>query len=194
LKKEKEMKTKTKAIAERIRQTIFLIRGQKVILDVHLADLYEVETRALIQAVTRNRTRFPRDFMFRLTKREFASLRSQIVISNIRGGRRSAPYAFTEHGVAMLSSVLRSNRAISVNIEIVRAFVYLRQIISEHADLAKRIDELEELYDGKFQIVFDAIRGLIQPPPKEKKRIGYLDSTPGAVSLDESRHQPEAVA
>jgi hypothetical protein len=178
------MTTKTKAITERIRQSIFLIRGQKVMLDVHLADLYEVETRALIQAVTRNRTRFPRDFMFRLTKREFASLRSQIVISNIRGGRRSAPYAFTEHGVAMLSSVLRSNRAISVNIEIVRAFVHLRRIISEHADLAKRIDELEELYDGKFQIVFDAIRGLIQPSVKEKKRIGYLASTPSAVNVE----------
>ena len=178
------MTTKTKAIVDRIHKSIFLIRGQKVILDVHLADLYEVETRALIQAVTRNRTRFPRDFMFRLSKREFASLRSQIVISNIRGGRRSAPYAFTEHGVAMLSSVLRSNRAISVNIEVVRAFVYLRRIVSEHADLAKRIDELEELYDGKFQIVFDAIRGLLQPPAKEKKRIGYVDSTPRAVDAD----------
>jgi ORF6N domain len=186
------MSTKTKAIAERIRQTIFLIRGQKVILDVHLADLYEVETRALIQAVTRNRTRFPRDFMFQLTKREFANLRSQIVISSLWGGRRRAPYAFTEHGVAMLSSVLRSNRAIGVNIEIVRAFVYLRRIISEHADLAKRIDELEELYDGKFQIVFDAIRGLIQPPAKEKKRIGYLVSTPGSASLERSGHQPDA--
>jgi hypothetical protein len=186
------MTAKTKAIAERIRQSIFLIRGQKVMLDAHLADLYEVETRALIQAVTRNRTRFPRDFMFQLTKREFSNLRSQIVISSLWGGRRSAPYAFTEHGVAMLSSVLRSNRAISVNIEIVRAFVYLRRIISEHADLAKRIDELEELYDGKFQIVFDAIRGLIQPPVKEKTRIGYVASTPGSASLQRFRHQPDA--
>ena len=185
------MRIKTKAIAERICKTIFLIRGQKVILDVHLADLYEVETRALIQSVTRNRTRFPRDFMFQLTKREFASLRSQIVISNIRGGRRSAPYAFTEHGVAMLSSVLRSKRAIGVNIEIVRAFVYLRQLISDHADLARRIDELEENYDGKFQIVFDAIRDLIQPPVKEKGRIGYHVSTPGSASLQRSRHQPD---
>jgi hypothetical protein len=100
-------------------------------LDVHLAALYGVPTHILIQAVTRDRTRFPRDFMFRLTKREYANLRSQIVISSLWGGRRSAPYAFTEHGVAMLSSVLRSNRAISVNIEIVRAFVYLRQIISD---------------------------------------------------------------
>jgi hypothetical protein len=137
------MTTKTKAIAARIRQTIFLIRGQKVMLDAHLAELYAVETRALIQAVTRNRTRFPRDFMFQLTKREYASLRSQIVISNIRGGRRSFPYAFTEHGVAMLSSVLRSRRAVAVNIEIIRAFVYLRQVVSEHADLARRIDKLE---------------------------------------------------
>ncbi|HEX3578623.1 MAG TPA: ORF6N domain-containing protein [Thermoanaerobaculia bacterium] len=183
------MTTKTKAIAERIRQSIFLIRGEKVMLDVHLADLYQVETRALVQAVTRNRTRFPRDFMFQLTKREFANLRSQIVISSLWGGRRSLPYAFTEHGVAMLSSVLRSNRAIGVNIEVVRAFVYLRRIISEHADLAKRIDELEELYDGKFQIVFDAIRGLIQQPPKEKNRIGYLVSTPGAVSVGPTRHE-----
>jgi hypothetical protein len=100
------------------------------------------------------------------------------------GGRRSLPYAFTEHGVAMLSSVLRSKRAIGVNIEIVRAFVYLRRIISEHADLAKRIDELEELYDGKFQIVFNAIRGLLQPPAKEKKRIGYVDSTPRAENAN----------
>jgi hypothetical protein len=188
LKKENPMTTKTKAIAERIRRAIFLIRGEKVMLDVHLAALYGVPTRILIQALTRNRSRFPRDFMFRLSKREFANLRSQIEISSLWGGRRSLPYAFTEHGVAMLSSVLRSKRAIGVNIEIVRAFVYLRQIISEHAELAKRIDELEENYDGKFQIVFDAIRGLLQPALKEKKRIGYLDSTLGAVSVDRSHN------
>jgi hypothetical protein len=186
------MTAKTKAIVERIRHTILLIRGQKVMLDAHLAELYGVETRALIQAVTRNRTRFPRDFMFQLTKREFANLRSQIVISSLWGGRRSAPYAFTEHGVAMLSSVLHSNRAIRVNIEIVRAFVHLRQIISEHADLAQRIDELEERYDGQFQIVFDAIRGFIAAPAKEKKRIGYLVSTPGSASLQRPRDQTDA--
>jgi hypothetical protein len=181
------MSKKTKEIAERIRRSIFMIRGEKVMLDVHLAALYAVPTRILIQALTRNRSRFPRDFMFRLSTREFANLRSQIEISSLWGGRRSLPYAFTEHGVAMLSSVLRSKRAIGVNIEIVRAFVYLRKIISEHADLAQRIDELEELYDGKFQIVFDAIRGLIKPPPpKEKKRIGYLASTPGGESHEES--------
>ena len=177
------MTAKTKAIADRIRQSIFLIRGQKVMLDAHLAELYAVETRELIQAVTRNRTRFPRDFMFQLTKREYASLRSQIVISNLRGGRRSAPYAFTEQGVSMLSSVLRSRRAVKVNIEIVRAFVYLRRMISDHAELARRIDELEQRYDGNFQAIFDAIRGLIAQPEKPHKRIGYLSSTKPSASL-----------
>jgi len=171
------MAARTKTIPDRIRQSIFLIRGQKVILDVHLAELYAVETRVLIQAVTRNASRFPRDFMFQLSKREFANLRSQIVISSLWGGRRSAPYAFTEQGVAMLSSVLRSKRAVTVNIEIMRTFVELRRMVSEHADLANRIDELEERYDGQFQAVFDAIRSLIAPPEKPRKRIGYLDST-----------------
>ena len=171
------MAMKTKAIADRIRQSIFLIRGQKVILDAHLAELYSVPTRILIQAVTRNASRFPRDFMFRLSKREFANLRSQIEISSLWGGRRSAPYAFTEHGVAMLSSVLRSKRAVAVNVEIMRAFVYLRRVVTEHAELAQRIDELEERYDGKFQVVFDAIRGLIAPPEKPRKRIGYLSAS-----------------
>lgn len=154
-----------------------MIRGQKVILDAHLAELYEVETRVLIQAVTRNRSRFPRDFMFQLSKREFESLRSQIVISNMRGGRRSAPYAFTEQGVAMLSSVLKSRRAIAVNIEIMRAFIELRRVLSEHRDLAERITELEERCDGQFQVVFDAIRSLIAPPERPRKRIGYLESS-----------------
>lgn len=170
------MSLKTKAVPEQIRQRIFFIRGQKVILDAHLAELYDVETRVLIQAVTRNRSRFPRDFMFQLSKREFESLRSQIVISNVRGGRRSAPYAFTEQGVAMLSSVLHSRRAIIVNIEIMRAFVELRRMLSEHEDLAKRIAELEEKYDGQFQVVFEAIRSLIAPPEKPRKRIGYLSA------------------
>jgi hypothetical protein len=170
------MTVKTKAIADRIRQSIFLIRGQKVMLDAHLAELYAVPTSALIQAVTRNASRFPRDFMFQLSKREFANLRSQIVISSFWGGRRTAPYVFTEQGVAMLSSVLRSKRAVAVNIEIMRTFVELRRMVSEHAELANRIDELEERYDGKFQVVFDAIRSLIAPPDKPRKRIGYLSS------------------
>jgi len=163
-----------KAIPDRIRRSIFLIRGQKVILDAHLAELYEVETRTLIQAVTRNLTRFPRDFMFQLSKREYANLRSQIVISSLWGGRRSAPYAFTEQGVAMLSSVLHSKRSIAVNIEIMRTFVELRRMVAEHEDLATRIHELEKRYDGQFQVVFDAIRGLIAPREKPRKRIGYL--------------------
>ncbi|HXH38848.1 MAG TPA: ORF6N domain-containing protein [Thermoanaerobaculia bacterium] len=167
---------KVKAIPERIRRSIFLIRGQKVMLDAHLAELYAVETRALIQAVTRNRTRFPRDFMFQLSKREFANLRSQIVISSLWGGRRSAPYAFTEQGVAMLSSVLNSKRSISVNIEIMRTFVEIRRMVAEHEDLAKRISELEERYDGQFQVVFDAIRSLIAAREKPRKRIGYLSA------------------
>ena len=177
------MTAKTKAIADRIRQSIFLIRGQKVMLDAHLAELYAVPTRIVIQALTRNASRFPRDFMFRLSKREFANLRSQIEISSLWGGRRSLPYAFTEQGVAMLSSVLRSPRAIGVNIEIMRAFVYLRRMVAEHVELAQRIDELEERYDGKFQAIFDAIRSLIKPPEKPHNRIGYLDSTSASASL-----------
>jgi hypothetical protein len=173
------MSTRAK-VASRIRQSIFFIRGQKVILDAHLAELYSVETRVLIQAVTRNATRFPRDFMFQLTKREFANLRSQIVISSLWGGRRSAPYAFTEQGVAMLSSVLHSKRAIAVNVEIMRTFVELRRLVSDHADLAQRISELEKRYDGQFQVVFDAIRTLITPREKPQRRIGYLSAKASA--------------
>jgi hypothetical protein len=167
-------------VASRIRQSILFIRGQKVILDAHLAELYAVETRVLIQAVTRNIKRFPRDFMFQLSKREFESLRSQIVISNVRGGRRSAPYAFTEQGVSMLSSVLHSKRAIAVNVEIMRTFVELRRLVSDHADLAQRISELEKRYDGQFQVVFDAIRTLITPREKPQRRIGYLSAKASA--------------
>lgn len=167
-------------VASQIRQSIFFIRGQKVILDAHLAELYAVETRVLVQAVTRNLKRFPRDFMFQLSKREFESLRSQIVISNVRGGRRSAPYAFTEQGVAMLSSVLHSKRAIAVNVEIMRTFVELRRMVSDHADLAQRISELEKRYDGQFQVVFDAIRTLITPREKPQRRIGYLSAKASA--------------
>ena len=167
-------------VASRIRQSIFFIRGQKVILDAHLAELYTVETRVLVQAVTRNLKRFPRDFMFQLSTREFESLRTQIVISNVRGGRRSAPYALTEQGVAMLSSVLHSKRAIAVNVEIMRTFVELRRLVSDHADLAKRISELEKRYDGQFQVVFDAIRTLITPREKPQRRIGYLSAKASA--------------
>lgn len=158
---------------ERIEDLIYMIRGQKVIMDRDLADLYEVETRSLIQAVKRNTERFPTDFMFQITQEEFDSLRSQIVISKGRGGRRYQPYVFTEQGVAMLSSVLRSKRAVQVNIEIMRAFVRLRQMLAEHKDLERRLDALEERYDEQFKVVFDAIRALMKAPEKPKKKIGF---------------------
>ena len=161
------------APVERIAQSILFIRDQRVMLDADLAELYGVDTRTLVQAVRRNMDRFPADFMFQLTKQEFDGLRSQIVISN-RGGRRYPPYAFTEQGVAMLSSVLRSERAIRVNIEIMRAFVELRRMPASHADLARKLSELEKKYDEQFKMVFDAIRELMAPPDLGKmRRIGF---------------------
>jgi len=140
---------------ERIERRILLIRGQKVMLDADLAELYEVETKELNQAVRRNADRFPEDFMFRLKDDEAAALRSQIVTSNEgRGGRRYNPYAFTEQGVAMLSSVLRSPRAVQVNIAIMRAFVKLREILGSHRDLARRLEEMESKYDEQLRVVF----------------------------------------
>jgi len=158
---------------ERIESAILLIRGEKVLLDQDIAELYGVETRALVQAIKRNIDRFPSDFMFQLSDEEFGNLRSQIVRSSW-GGRRTAPYAFTEQGVSMLSSVLRSPQAIRVNIEIMRAFVRLRKMLQSHAELAKKIDELEKKYDRQFKVVFDAIRQLMQPDqPARKRRIGF---------------------
>lgn len=162
-------------LAERIRT----IRGHKVMLDADLAELYGVPTKALVQAVKRNRERFPSDFVFPLTNHDIAALRSQIVTSNIlapgRGGRRTAPHAFTEQGVAMLSSVLRSERAVQVNVEIMRAFVHLRGLIGHNRELARRLDDLESRYDQQFKVVFDAIRELMTPPaPAPKRRIGFI--------------------
>src|ERR1700693_174616 len=157
-----------------IEQRIFILRGQNVLLSTDLARLYEVETRALVQAVKRNIERFPSDFMFQLDPEEFRNLKSQIVTSSWGGIRRAAPYAFTEQGVAMLSSVLRSKRAIRVNIEIMRAFVQLRRMVISHADLALLLDALESKYDAKFREVFDAIRQLMEPPPHPPRpRIGF---------------------
>ena len=159
---------------ERIERSILLIRGEKVMLDSDLADLYEVSTKAFNQAIRRNLDRFPEDFMFRLTDEEFTNLRSQFVTSRSWGGRRYPPFAFTEQGVAMLSSVLRSKRAVLVNVEIMRAFVRLRKILTTHADLARKLDNLEQKYDRQFKIVFDAIRALMIPPETPKKgRIGF---------------------
>jgi hypothetical protein len=158
---------------DRIQSRIFLIRGHKVMLSNDLAALYGVEPRALIQAVKRTRDRFPSDFMFQLTAGEFANLKSQIVTSSWGGLRRATPYAFTEQGVAMLSSVLRSRRAVRVNVEIMRAFVRLRQLLASHADLARKLDALEEKYDAQFRIVFDAIRELMTPPTPTPRQIGF---------------------
>ncbi len=161
-------------LKERIERRILLVRGEKVMLDADLAGLYRVSTKALVQAVKRNRDRFPEDFMIQLRADELENLRSQIVTSSAGrwGGRRYPPYAFTEQGVAMLSSVLRSANAIRVNIEIMRAFVRLRHILRSHAELARKIDALEKKYDARFRIVFDAIRELMQPP---RPRIGFRE-------------------
>ncbi len=159
---------------ERITGSILLIRGQKVMLSTHLAELYGVSTKALNQAVKRNIERFPEDFMFQLSDGEFANLKSQFVTSSWGGLRRAVPYAFTEQGVAMLSSVLRSKRAVRVNVEIMRAFVRLRQMLATHADLARKLAALERKYDTQFKVVFDAIRELMTAPePKKKRPIGF---------------------
>lgn len=158
---------------ERITESILWLRGQKVMLDADLADLYGVETKALLQAVKRNLARFPEDFAFQLDKQEFINLRSQFVTSSW-GGRRYPPYAFTEQGVAMLSSVLRSPQAIQVNIEIMRTFVRLRRLLASNAALARKLAALESKYDEQFKVVFDAIRELMKPPEPAKKRpIGF---------------------
>jgi len=151
-----------------------LIRGQKVMLDADLAALYHVPTRVLVQAVKRNLARFPGDFMFQLRGEEARRLRSRIVISNVgRGGRRYPPYAFTEQGVGMLSSVLRSPRAIRVNVEIMRAFVRLRGLLASNQVLAKKVDALEKKYDSQFKVVFDAIRRLMASPITGRHPIGF---------------------
>jgi ORF6N domain len=160
---------------ERIKKSILLIRGHKVLLDVHLAALYGVPTKRLNEQVRRNRSRFPEDFMFQLTSEEVTFLRSQTATSNRgRGGRRYAPYAFTEQGVAMLSSVLNSERASQVNIEIMRIFVRLRQMVALNARLARKMNALEKRYDAQFKVVFDAIRQLMTAPEPRKRKIGFL--------------------
>ncbi len=160
---------------ERIERRIFVVREHKVMLDSDLAKLYEVPTRRLNEQVRRNISRFPADFMFQLTKEEDESLRSRSATSKRgRGGRRYLPLAFTEQGVAMLSSVLHSERAIRVNIEIMRAFVRLRRMAASHAFLSRKLDQLEKKYDAQFKVVFDAIRELMEPPPPRlRPRMGF---------------------
>ena len=162
--------------AERIAPAIRLLRGHRVMLDQDLAVLYGVQTRALVQAVRRNRGRFPPDFMFQLTRQEFGNLRSQSVMSSW-GGRRSLPLAFTEQGVSMLSSVLRSPRAVQVNIEVMRTFVRLRQMLQGNADLQQKLEALEERYDEQFRVVFEAIRRPMAPAASSARRkIGFAPS------------------
>jgi hypothetical protein len=168
--------SKTNLISiEKIDKTIHVIRGEKVMLDRDLATLYQVQTKALNQAVRRNLDRFPTDFMFQLSEMEVVELnRSQFVTgSQKHRDPRSRPYAFTEQGVATLSTVLRSKRAITVNIEIMRAFVKLRQLFMSNTELARRLDELESKYDKQFKIVFVAIRHLMAKPVKDRKEIGF---------------------
>jgi hypothetical protein len=159
----------------RIAQNIHYVRGQKVMLDTDLARLYRVETKALNRAVLRNRDRFPADFMFQLTVEEEGVLRCQIgTLKTGRGKHRKfLPHVFTEQGVAMLSSVLRSKRAVLVNVEIVRAFVRLREMLSSNADLARKLAALEGKYDRQFRVVFDAIRQLMAPPATARRSIGF---------------------
>jgi hypothetical protein len=158
---------------ERIERAIVALRSQRVMLRFDLAELYGVAPKVLVQSVKRNLVRFPADFMFQLDREEFENLKSQIVTSSW-GGIRKPPYAFTEQGVAMLSSVLRSDRAVLVNIEIMRAFVRMRQILAANADLARKLEALEKKYDAQFRIVFDAIRELMAPAPEPKHgRFGF---------------------
>lgn len=161
---------------EAIEQKIYIIRGHRVMLSTHLAILYEVMPKVLIQAVKRNIERFPSDFMFQLTTKEYEILKSQFVTSRWGGIRRAKPYAFTEQGVAMLSSVLRSKKAIQVNVAIMRAFVKLRQIISSNKELADRLKQIErkiEKHDTEIHTIFEAIRQLMKPLEKPKRKIGF---------------------
>ncbi|MBT3294756.1 MAG: ORF6N domain-containing protein [Verrucomicrobia bacterium] len=161
---------------QQIERSIYLIRGQKVMLDRDLAELYGVETKALKQAVRRNAGRFPRDFAFVLEREEVATLRSQSVTSKTgdpRGGNRYAPIAFTEQGVAMLSCVLKSQQSVDVSIAIMRTFVKLRQLLESHAQLAAKLAEMEQQYDEQFRVVFEVLDELMSPPEPKRKQIGF---------------------
>ncbi|HSO61783.1 MAG TPA: ORF6N domain-containing protein [Desulfobacterales bacterium] len=184
------MKSKPSSVVpvERITEKIYLIRGMRVMLDQDLASLYQVETKALKQAVKRNIERFPDDFMLTLSREEFDNLRSQIVTSSW-GGTRYAPMVFTEQGVAMLSSVLRSRRAVQVNIQIMRAFTRLRQMLSGYAELRNKIEKMEEKYDQNFQVVFEAIKQLLEVEVRPKRKIGFTGEKPVATKNSEGTHR-----
>ena len=165
--------------AETIENKIFFIKGKKVIIDRDLAKLYDVETKALNQAVKRNSERFPEDFMFQLSGQEFVNWKSQIVTSNSeKMGLRKKPYVFTEHGILMLSSVLNSSKAVQVNIQIMRIFLKLRRMLASHVELKRKIEEMERKYDKQFAIVFQAIKQLLEPPRlKPKTPVGFHSRT-----------------
>jgi len=165
-------------IGTRVEGAILAIRGHRILLDADLAPLYGVSVKALNQAVRRNKLRFPDDFMFQLTADEAKNLRSQIVTSSSWGGRRYLPLAFTEQGVAMLSSVLRTEQAALVNVEIMRTFVRLRQLLQQNAELVGKLNALERKYDAQFRVVFDAIRELMTPPVKPRRGIGFRAEKP----------------
>lgn len=171
------MPTRALSVESRIHE----LRGQRVMLSSDLAELYGVTPGALVQAVKRNLGRFPADFMFQVTRRELGNLKSQSVISSWGGARRALPYAFTESGVAMLSSVLRSRKAVAVNVEIIRAFVRLRRAAVSFAALGRKLDALERRYDKRFRVVFEALRGLMQPEPPRRKVIGFTARADGSA-------------
>ena len=158
---------------ERVERMIILVRGEKVMLDRDLAEIYGVETKVLNQAVKRNPSRFPADFMFQLTLGEWNSLRSQSVTLKRGGHRKYLPYAFTEHGALMVANVLNSERAARTSVQVVRAFVKLRQLLASNTELARKLDAMEKKYDARFKVVFDAIRQLMSPSAKPKREIGF---------------------
>ncbi len=169
--------------AQKVIDKIFFVRSERVMLDSDLAELYQVGTKVLNQAVKRNIDRFPEDFMFQLNEKENESLRSQFVTSNDRGGRRTLPYAFTEQGVAMLSSVLNSDVAISVNIQIIRVFTQMRKVFLTHKDIIAKLEQLEKKFlkqdehnkkvEGEIQMIFQALKKLLDSPNPPRKKIGY---------------------
>jgi len=171
------MKTKEIVAIAKIENLIYIVRGQRVMLDFHLAEMYGVPTRTLNQAVRRNLERFPADFMFQLTKQEVTNLKSQFVISSFSyGGRRSLPLVFTEHGAIMAANVLNSDRAVSASVYVVRAFVKLREVLASHKELARKLKQLERRLDGHdddLHALVSAIRQLMSPPATAKKRIGF---------------------
>jgi hypothetical protein len=171
------MENQVQVITENIAGKIYFIRGERVMLDFDLATLYKIEAKRLKEAVRRNRKRFPEDFMFELTKHEYENLRTQSATSSW-GGQRYTPYAFTEQGIAMLSGILNSDRAINVNIAIMRAFVQMRRMLETHRDLAEKIRELESKYDEQFSFVFEAIRQLIRKENEPRNPVGFKIGSP----------------